>query len=176
VIAGATTGLSFIALVLGGTIVVELVDRSPPPALFAAPIGVPHVGSHDVGSPTRDDVERGLSTILARPVFSPDRKPIVIGTKGIAGLPRLTGIVVSGSSKIAIFAGPAGGRPVIAEERSHIDSYEVKAISDMGVTIAGPNGTRMLTPIFDATLQPASKQAGSAVAKPGGKEANGKGR
>jgi hypothetical protein len=169
-------GLGLIALALSGTIALELVDRPVPPVVFAVPVAVPHGGPHEADWPTQKDIERGLSMILARPVFSPDRKPIAVGAKGVAGLPRLTGIVVSGSGKIAIFAAPSGGRPVIAEEGAHIDSYEVRAIRDTGVTITGPNGTKMLTPIFDTAQPPSSKPVGSVPLKPAGRETNNKGR
>lgn len=161
-IPGAVTGLSVIALGLSGAIALELGDWPAQRVLLAGPTPVPHAARHET-APLTFDIDRELSMILARPLFSPDRKPIGAGTKSIAGLSRLTGIVVTGPRKIAIFATPSGGRPVIAEEGSHIDAHEVKAISDTGVTVAGPNGTTTLTPMIDTAQPPASNRVTSAL-------------
>jgi hypothetical protein len=65
-------------------------------------------------------------------------------------LPRLAGIMVTGSRRTAIFAAPPGGRPVVADEGARIGVYDVKAISESGVTVVGPEGTTVLRPMFDA--------------------------
>ena len=91
-----------------------------------------------------------LDQILARPLFSPGRRPVELAAAGVQGLPRLTGVVVNGSQRIAIFAPASNGRPIIAENGAHIGEYEVKGITDAGVTVAGPRGTTLLRPAFDA--------------------------
>jgi hypothetical protein len=87
-----------------------------------------------------------LADILGRPLFSPTRRP---ADTGVSGLPRLTGIVVAGSQRVAIFAGPANGHPIIAQAGAHVGAYEVQTIADEGVTVVGPEGTTLIKPIFD---------------------------
>ena len=113
-IPAAIARLSLIALGLSGTIVLELVARPSQRVLLAGPTPVPHAGPHET-APLTLNIDHELSAILARPLFNPDRKPIGGDTKSFSGLSRLTGIVVTGSRKIAIFATPAGGRPVLAK-------------------------------------------------------------
>jgi hypothetical protein len=91
--------------------------------------------------------------ILARPLFSPTRRPVE--TAAVSGLPRLTGIVVTGSERIAIFAAPANEHPIVAQAGAHVGAYEVKTIADTGVTVVGPGGTTLIRPIFDVA-RPAS--------------------
>jgi hypothetical protein len=87
-----------------------------------------------------------LNEILARPLFSPERRPVEVGVRG---LPRLTGIIVSGAQKLAIFAGPANGQSVIAQAGGRIGAYEVRSVADQGVTLTGPTGTTTIRPTFD---------------------------
>jgi hypothetical protein len=70
-------------------------------------------------------------------------------------LPRLSGIVVSGSHKLAIFAG--SGKPIVAEEGVRLGAYDVTAISDAGVTVVGPEGTTVLRPLFDPAPPPPAR-------------------
>lgn len=100
--------------------------------------------------PERQDVR--LAAILARPLFSPDRRPAASGARSVSGLPRLSGIVLSGSHKLAIFAG--SGKAIVAEEGARIGAYDVTAISDAGVTVVGPEGTTVLRPLFDPSPPP----------------------
>ena len=81
-----------------------------------------------------------------------DRRPAASGARSVSGLPRLSGIIVAGGRKVAIFAAP--GKPIVAEEGLRLGAYEVTAISDSGVTVAGPEGTTVLRPLFDPA-QPA---------------------
>lgn len=95
--------------------------------------------------------------VLARPLFNPDRRPVVAGAQALRGLPRLTGIIVTGSRQVALFAPPSGGHATVAEAGAHVGPYEVRAIADNGVTIIGPEGTMVLRPTFDTAPPPASK-------------------
>jgi len=95
-----------------------------------------------------------LTEIMARPLFNPDRHPVDIGMRG---LPRLTGIIVAGPQRVAIFAGPADGRPLVAQAGAHVGAYEVRAVADEGVTMVGPEGISMIRPVFD-TRQPARSE------------------
>jgi hypothetical protein len=93
-----------------------------------------------------DQHETWLNQILARPLFSPDRHPVEVGVRG---LPRLAGIIVAGSQRVAIFAAPSNGHPIVAPAGAHIGAYEVRTITDSGVTVVGPEGTTTIRPAFD---------------------------
>jgi hypothetical protein len=94
-----------------------------------------------------------VQTSLARPLFSPNRRPAaaaaVAAGEAAPSLPRITGILVNGSSRSVIFAAAAGGRPIIATEGTDVNGFKVQAIEANQVTIAGPDGTRVLHPSFD---------------------------
>jgi hypothetical protein len=124
---------------------------APPPSPAVAAIGGRSAPGDVSKSPGRRDA--WLQQTLERPLFSSARRPSEVGMKG---LPRLAGIVLDGSRRVAIFAGPSGGRPVIAQAGSHVGAYEVLAITDIGVTIAGPDGTTLIKPVFDPDRQAAS--------------------
>lgn len=117
-------------------------------------------------SPGRRDA--WLQEIVARPLFNSNRRPVEVGMRG---LPRLTGIVLAGSHRIAIFAGPPDDHPIVAQTGGHIGAYEVHAITEVGVTIAGPEGTILIKPVFDvsrpsaSTLPAASLQPAKTLAK-----------
>nr|WP_294529035.1 hypothetical protein [uncultured Rhodopila sp.] len=147
------------ALCLCGVIGVELAGGRALPDAMPGRVGPAVSGGGSAGAageaPGRRDVR--LAAILARPLFSPDRRPAASAARSVSGLPRLTGIVVTGSRKLAIFAGP--GKAMVAEEGVRLGAYEVTAISDAGVTVAGPEGTTVLRPIFDPASPPAAKAA-----------------
>jgi hypothetical protein len=93
-----------------------------------------------------DDPRALLQTILARPLFNPNRRPSETGARG---LPRLTGIVVTGRERLALFASAPPTHSLVATVGTHVGPYEVKEIADTGVTISGPDGTTTLHPAFD---------------------------
>ena len=94
---------------------------------------------------------------VSRPLFSPDRRPIGPEARTIRGLPRLTGIIVDGTRRVALFAAPQGGRPTVAEAGSHIGAYEVRDVADAGVVVMGPEGTTLIRPLFDPAPAPAPR-------------------
>jgi hypothetical protein len=93
-----------------------------------------------------DNSRTRLQTILARPLFNPNRRPSETGSRG---LPRLTGIVVTDRERLALFASVPPAHPLVATVGTHVGPYEVKEIADTGVTISGPDGTTTLHPAFD---------------------------
>jgi hypothetical protein len=144
---GAAIGLGLAALVLSGTIAMELAGLDAGPARapgLRSPAA--RVASRDP-MPSPQQIDRKLDAILGRPIFSPDRRPID-RAQGVPGLSRLTGIIVAGSRRIAIFAPPGDGHSIVAEAGAHIDAFLIVSISDTGVTVSGPDGTRVVTPVF----------------------------
>lgn len=142
-----------LAALLAATVAVEF-DQPPPapasaalvPAAPAAAIPVPAVRMGDAGQ-----IGSWVATILARPLFSRDRRladaPAAIAVVA-ESLPRLTGITVSPAGRRAIFASP-GSKPLVASPGDRVAGFTVQAIEPGGVTMAGPNGPRVLQPSFE---------------------------
>jgi hypothetical protein len=175
-IPGGMTGLSAVILLLSGTIAYEVFGGDatpigPPvgpgrPAVALATNNLATVPQSDSAAGPQSAIDARVGEVLARPVFSPDRRPVATSTRSATGLTRLTGIVITGSRKVAIFAAQAGGRPVVAEEGSRISAYELKAISDTGVTVVGPTGTMVMAPLFDPAPPPPPKRPLPAPSQP----------
>ena len=110
---------------------------------------------------------RHAAEILARPLFSPGRRPMAAAAGPASGtaLPRMTGVVVTPEGSRAIFAGP-GGKPVVVEVGGQIGPYAVRSINAGQVTLSGPDGTRVVSPMFDPRA-PAPPAAGGAPGLPG---------
>ena len=109
------------------------------------------------------------ATILERPLFNQDRRPVA--TPGVAGgpapgLPRLAAVVVHPTGRTATFIPADGGKPVVAREGTRVGGFTVQAIQAGQVTVLGPDGVRVLRPSFDPRPAPAGT-AGLALAAPG---------
>jgi hypothetical protein len=98
---GGLVGLAAIAFGLFGVIGLEVLDWQAMPEevalvrpLSAAPAGAPAAQAE----PSERRVD-WLNTILARPLFSPNRRPAASGSRSVGGLPRLAGIVVTGHGR-----------------------------------------------------------------------------
>jgi hypothetical protein len=138
---------------LAGVIALELRSGEPAsPALPAIPARQDrNAAPAAVHAAPGNNVLARVHTILARPLFTPSRRPDeqATGAGASAGLTRLTGIVVSEDGKAAIFAPTAGGKPLIVREGDRIGPYVVSAISAGALTVIGPDGQRVLHPAFD---------------------------
>lgn len=173
-VGGLTLGLGCIVAIeaWGGRnpATTALTARSPAPLRFnPATAAAPDRSGH------------WASTILAHPLFNPSRhSPVAAATGGAAsnGLPRLSGIMISPTGRLAIFS-PAGGKPIIAVEGSHIGRYTIHSITPDHITIEGPGGLRIVRTAFGASqrgttnnhaAEPAapSKQAPSLAEEPFG--------
>ncbi len=89
--------------------------------------------------------------ILARPLFDPNRRPVEAeagSTPALDGLPRLAGVLVSPTGRIAIFAAASKGSPISLSEGGKIGPFIVENISAGQVVVKGPDGTRTLHPSF----------------------------
>ena len=88
--------------------------------------------------------------ILARPIFSPDRRPAA-AVAGAAGsetpLPRLTGVLVTADGRSAVFAG--GAQLLVVREGGQLGRYTIRKIEPGLVKIEGSDGFRVLRPTFD---------------------------
>ncbi len=144
----ATIGLSAASILLCVAIYTEISagphDTAPYPAAARIALGTREHPADTVGASDRR--AEWLNAIMARPLFSPTRRPV---ETTVSGLPRLTGIVVTGSERVAIFAAPANEHPIVAHSGTRVGAYEVQTIADDGVTVVGPGGTVLIRPIFD---------------------------
>lgn len=107
-------------------------------------------------TPKADRTHDWIATVLARPLFSPDRRPATEAetNAGLSGLPRLTGILVGPFGRSAIFANP-GRKSIIVGEGGRISIYTVKSIEAAQIRLIGPEGAQVLRPTFEATADKA---------------------
>jgi hypothetical protein len=146
--------LATIAVTLIGTIVFELDTGGGEGDAKTAATAKPHSPALPQQAPGPQDLgQEWVATILARPLFSRDRRPLATpgqnATVAAAGVPRLAGILVSPLGRTAIFAAANGGKPVVVSEGNHLGRFVVKSIDVGQVTLIGPEGQRMLRPSFD---------------------------
>jgi len=158
------------AAALGGIIALELGRRLPDSDLVVpatAPLSAP---AAPVSTPAADadNAGRRVVEVLARPLFSPGRRPAAQAAAAppaaVAPLPRMTGVIVTPAGRRAIFANGTG-KPVVVMEGERIGVYSVQSIEAGRVTLAGPDGQRVVAPAFD--LKPAARAAGPAPGLPG---------
>lgn len=158
------SGPAFAALlglgaVLAVTIALEIGARSreeegmiPPTPAQPAP-----ALRNDAGRPA-GQAAVWAETALARPLFSPTRRPAAAPAAAAPGapasLPRVTAILVSPGGKSVIFAAGEGGKPVVAGEGSQVGAYQVQSIEAGRVTVLGPGGPQVLGPSFDGNAPP----------------------
>ncbi|MGH7080673.1 MAG: hypothetical protein ACREFU_21545 [Acetobacteraceae bacterium] len=90
-----------------------------------------------------------VSAILARPLFSPNRRPAP-SSAGARELlpPRLSGIIIDGADRLAIFAATGNGRPIVVRRGQTVGKWSVSAVEADGVLLTGPGGARRLRPSF----------------------------
>jgi hypothetical protein len=103
-----------------------------------------------------------IAAILARPLFSPSRRPPQNSTGNAAddaGLAdsRLAGIVIEPGRRFAIFA-PQGAKPLMVTEGETVSGWRVDSISPQEVSLSGPEGTKTLQPKFDPNLAPPAEE------------------
>ena len=112
-----------------------------------------------------DQARRSEAAVLARPLFNPDRRPIgqaPAASREDAGLPRLSGILITPNGRSAIFAPAGGGKPAVVAEGGSLGGYVVRTISLDEVVLAGPDGSHSLSPTLDH-MRPAVVSAPSVV-------------
>ena len=163
---GKLAGLGLAILALSGIVAFEIMADQPSPDRLPNPVAPGRTRQAAGSVEPAYQTDRLLREILARPVFSPDRRPVASAARTTSGLPRLTGIVVAGSQQIAIFAASPGGRPIAAAKGERVGAYEVREISSDGVTMSGPDGTTVITPIFDSAPPPVRQAVPARVEKP----------
>ncbi|HVB18132.1 MAG TPA: hypothetical protein VNF04_16470 [Stellaceae bacterium] len=94
-----------------------------------------------------------LTAALARPLFSPTRRPPVAEGPVDFDLSdkRLAGIVIEAGRRLAIFA-VTGAKPLTLSEGEIVNGWEIENITPQEVSLRGPAGTRTLQPKPDGRL------------------------
>jgi len=116
------------------------------------------------------DARRGepfAAVALARPLFSPNRRPpmqVAGPPTERQGLPRLSGVVIDGPRRLAFFAGPEIGRTIVAEAGAALGRWTVVAIAADAVTLLGPDGEQQMQPRFAS--EPAATVATTVTQQP----------
>lgn len=144
----ALAGLAVaLTAVLASQFLGQPMQEQRPASLPAAMSAMPATG------PMTDPSPGWVAEILARPLFTPDRRPVavaaVVGGPPAPGLPRLAGVMVTPSGRRAIFAGAnATDKPLALAEGGRIGAFTVSRIEDGAVTVLGPDGARVVRPSF----------------------------
>lgn len=175
---GRGWSLILLAASLGAVIAWEIaasrddVPAAPPPSRTTSP----NLPATPPVMPTGVERSAGwVATTLARPLFRPDRRPPAATPSGPApaeeALPRLTGIMVSGDGRSAIFAGSP--QPIVLREGGRLGGFTVHLIESGQVTLLGPDGLREVRPSFDPnkttpTAQPSPQPLPGALPSPPG--------
>jgi hypothetical protein len=160
--------LDSIAAALAGLLFLELHFATEAPdvrAQRAAPIAsqTQNLRASNVSAP-QPTVSALRNMMLSRPLFDPTRRPPAPTQDPAAPveMPRLSGIMVTPTEKIAVFS-PAMGAPIIVSQNSRFGPFTVLAISDESVTIKGPSGIIVLRSDFSAREEPGISTAKSTL-------------
>jgi hypothetical protein len=133
-----------------------LIECLPDPQVAASPVADRETKSVPIAAVGRNDRAADVVVILARPLFQANRRP----TEGSGAQPeasgpgRLTGILVSQGIGRLIFAGAAGGKPVVVTEGDHIGTDVVQSIATGQATLLGPDGLKTIRPSFSDAQVP----------------------
>lgn len=147
-----------LAAVLAAVLMLELLggpdpDSEPPAAPAAVDAASPGAASPAMDGAGKDDGDAGLDglvrTVLARPLFSPGRRPAPPTDAAAGGasdsLPRLAGVIVGPGGGRAIFA-PAEGHTLVVPEGGHVGRYVVRAIAPGQVTLSDAEKQLVIRP------------------------------
>lgn len=125
----------------------------------------PSRGATQVVPTSRAVQQSWAGTILARPIFSPSRRPSEVAAASTE-LPRLAGIIIGPSGATAIFAS-AESRAIMARSGMRAGPYLVREVAANGVSVVGPNGPQVLHPSYDPSGSHTGMQEGNQAAAGG---------
>ncbi len=144
--------LAGLAIVLAFAIGIELKPDTMDEGAMAAPsVSALPPRTADLADATPDTRQSWANTVLARPLFFPDRRPadVMASTAATSTLPRVTGILLDGPRRRIIFAGVGGGRSRVVAEGGEIDGFRLTAIEAGQATLTGRDGSHVVRPRFD---------------------------
>jgi hypothetical protein len=140
------------AVVLGAVLAwqaMQPADDPPPPSPPpASPVQASEAASLDLR--ILNDI---AATVLARPLFSPDRRLAPPGQQAAPAvsedLPRLAAVIVGPHGGLAIFE-DGSGRPHLAAEGDTLGRFKVGTIAPGQVSLIASEGERVLRPKYAA--------------------------
>ena len=153
--------LALLAPCIAGLVAWEL---NPRPVPVALPVAEPAARPGPAAPPP--DPGTAAATILARPLFDQARRSRPAGTVAAPGVPRLAGVLVSGTERTAILVPPDARAGIAAHEGAVVGGFTVQAISAGTVTLLGPDGLLTLRPSFDRAGSPPSVPVAEPVPVP----------
>jgi len=117
-----------------------------------------------------------VATALARPLFSPTRRPPESEQDGHSDTSlndlRLTGILTMPDQRFAIFVG-SDGKPLVRSKGEMIGVWRIENVAAQSLLLSGPSGTTTLEPKADPNLvrlqsiaQPAASASPRAASPP----------
>ncbi|MBO1325130.1 hypothetical protein K2X14_08650 [Acetobacter sp. TBRC 12305] len=134
----------------------RVLDAAPRLMAGAAPLRVAVEATGRVPGPQplpdAAGIEAARQVILARPLFSPARRPAA-GVAAGNGLPRLTAIVVSSGRRRALFMVAGQGRGQVVDVGGVVGPWTVTAIDTGVVHVRGPSGEQVLRPDRDRSAE-----------------------
>ena len=155
--------LAVTAAALAGTIWLEL--RGGLPDSGAMPLPQPVLPATAAAQPAAAEMSASAAqwaaAVLARPLFNPGRRPVAppeLGAAPPAAVPRVSGVIVTGPQRYAIFARD-GRKPAVLQVGGQIDGYMVQSIEAGRVIVAGPGGLMELRPSFDRKANAAAGES-----------------
>ena len=110
---------------------------------------LPHAGARGPAQLVAGRPAEDAQTILARPLFNANRRPPAAAgdTSAASGLPRLSGILVRGDFRRAVFETEGGGKPVVIGAGGRVGPYVVRTIAATAVTVFEADGDKTLHPV-----------------------------
>ncbi|MBV9782219.1 MAG: hypothetical protein JO264_00215 [Acidisphaera sp.] len=150
-------GFALLSIALLGTIRLELswpdeaagsADAAPIPTAMPVKVSAPE--------PPVVDAPELVRSLLARPLFSPGRRPPAdaVATPKGEPLPRLTGIVVSPAGRYALFQPGANLRTRVLVAGEAIGGWTVRDVAADAITLAQGSQSLVLRPAFEAAPVP----------------------
>jgi hypothetical protein len=134
--------------ILAGIVAIEWMPASGRPAAVPAPRPV-HAQTVAANTDDSRDTDDWADTVLERPLFTIGRKPPKPPAPGHqaggAGLPRLSGIMITPFGRRAIFM-PEGSKPMVLAEGAAVGDRTISRIATDKVYLSGDT---VLTPTLD---------------------------
>jgi hypothetical protein len=99
---------------------------------------------------------------LARPLFTPGRRPLGQPAAADASLPRLSAIIFTGAAGRAVFAAD-GQKPLVVGPGGIIAGYVIKRVAPDHVELTSSGGTLSLRPQFTGAAPAAAAATAAAT-------------
>ena len=135
----------FLAVIAGEVLIPA---ESPAGTIAAAPRPVNPAATS--ATPSNAARAQWVAEILARPLFSPSRRPApgAAVSSNEASLPRLAGVIGTPDGAVAIFQPEGDAKPVLAHGGDHVGAWQVTRIGSSAVYLERGADRITLNPRF----------------------------